>query len=104
MRAADAAGEKLMEFTATPNAPTVQALAALQVFATEQTARLIGCGTLELEWWWLENAYGAKGMACGLRGESPQPMTTLAEYAQFMAREMAWEMAREMAREAACAK
>lgn len=53
---------------ASPESPVSQALDRMEMAITAATAQLIGCSTEELQWHWLENNFGRRGLCCTAYG------------------------------------
>lgn len=51
---------------ASPESPVSEALTKMELALTDATAQLVGCTTEELQWHWLENDFGRRGLTCRL--------------------------------------
>ena len=85
MKACSEALAEFMSLTGShPESRLMLAVQHVMIMATEHTAKLFGCSSEWLDYWWSEDAFGERPMKAGLVGEDMREIRTVDELAAFL--------------------
>lgn len=85
MRECHAAVGEFMELTgAHPESRLMLAIQHVMIIATEHTARLVGCSSDWLDYWWTEDEFGARPMKASVNGSPMHEIKTIDQLAALI--------------------